>query len=112
MKVTYEFLEHGWMKVGDRVKIQDKECVIDRVDKLQNFRGGSPTGGYRYSLTLLYEDTVYKEEISEQQGNVEVVDTELILARIAEFAVAKLKEANKAFLSLKEQIKDLKALVS
>ncbi|GAI99437.1 unnamed protein product [marine sediment metagenome] len=99
------------MKVGDRVKIHDEECVIDRVEKLQNFRGGSPTGGYRYSLTLLYEDTVSKEEISEQ-GNVEVVDVELTQARIAEFAAAKLKEANKAFQSLKEQLKDLQGLVS
>ncbi|GAI17238.1 unnamed protein product, partial [marine sediment metagenome] len=88
-----------------------EECVIDRVEKLQNFRGGSPTGGYRYSLTLLYEDTVHREEISEQ-GNVEVVDVELTQARIAEFAAAKLKEANKAFLNLKEQLKDLKGLVS
>lgn len=111
MKVTYEFLEHGWVKVGDRVKIHDKEWVIDRIDKLQNFRGGSPTGGYRYFLTLLYEDTVYREEISEQ-SNVEVVDIELTQARIAEFAAAKMKEANKAFQSLKEQLKDLKGLVS
>jgi len=85
--------------------------VIDRVDKLQKFRGGSPTGGYRYYLELLYEDTVSKEEISEQ-SNVEVVDVELTKARIAEFAAAKLKEANKAFLNLKEQLKDLQGLVS
>ncbi|GAI93789.1 unnamed protein product, partial [marine sediment metagenome] len=82
-----------------------------RIGKLQNFRGGSPTGGYRYFLTLLYEDTGYREEISEQ-GNVEVVDVGLIQAQIAEFAAAKLKEANKAFQSLKEQIRDLKGLVS
>ncbi|GAI40562.1 unnamed protein product, partial [marine sediment metagenome] len=64
-------------------------------------------------LTLLYEDTVYREreEISEQ-SNVEVVDVELTQARIAEFAAAKLKEANKAFLNLKEQLKDLQGLVS
>lgn len=111
MKVTYELLEHGWVKVGDRVKIHDEECVIDRIEKLQNFMGGSPTGSYRYFLSLLYEDTVYREEISEQ-GNIEVLDVELIQARIAEFAAAKLKEANKAFQSLKEQLKALQGLVS
>ncbi|GAH97142.1 unnamed protein product [marine sediment metagenome] len=112
MKVTYELLEHGWVKVGDRVKIHDEECVIDRIEKLQNFRGGSPTGSYRYFLSLLYEDTVCREreEISEQ-SNVEVVDVELTKARIAEFAAAKMKEANKAFLNLKEQLKDLKGLI-
>jgi len=106
MKVTYELLEHRWVRVGDRVKIHDKVCVIDRIDKIQNFRGGSPTGGYSYFLTLPYEDTAHREEISEQ-SNVEVVDVELTQARIAEFAAAKLKEANKAFQSLKEQLKDL-----
>ncbi|GAI41241.1 unnamed protein product, partial [marine sediment metagenome] len=64
MKVTYEFLEHSWVKVGDRVKFHDKEGVIGRIDKLQNFRGGSPTGSYRYFLSLLYEDTGCREEIS------------------------------------------------
>ncbi len=111
MKVTHELLEHSWVKVGDRVKIHDEECVIDRIEKLQNFRGGSPTGSYRYFLSLLYEDTVHREEISEQ-SDVEVVDVELTKARIAEFAAAKLKEANKAFQSLKDQLKDLQGLVS
>ncbi|GAH98724.1 unnamed protein product [marine sediment metagenome] len=110
MKVTHEFLEHSWVKVGDRVKFHDKEGVIDRIGKIQNFRGGLPTGDYRYSFSIRYEDTVHREEISEQ-GNVEVVDVELTQARIAEFAAAKMKEANKAFQSLKEQLKDLQGLV-
>ena len=40
-----------------QVKIHDEECVIDLVNKLPNFRGGLPTGDYRYFLTALGKDT-------------------------------------------------------
>lgn len=115
MKVTYEFLEHGWVRIGDRVKINDEEYVIDCIERLQVFEHGSPTEDYKYILHSRIEDIIRRDEFFRNLPSivdVEVVDAELVQARIAEFAAAKLKEANKAFQSLKEQFNGLKDLVS
>ena len=115
MKVTYEFLEHGWVKRGDRVKIYDEEGIVNQVEKRQLNEYGQPTGGHMYFLHITCGNIIRSEEFREDlpsYTDIKVVDVELIQARIAEFAAAKLEEANKAFQTLKEQFKDLKDLVS
>ena len=101
MKVTYELLEHGWVKVGDRVKIDASEGVIIEVEDS--------------NLHIRLRDYLYTEHFEQDSPSsktIEILNPELIQARIAEFAAAKLEEASKAFQSLKEQLKDLKDLVS
>lgn len=116
MKVTYEFLEHEWVRVGDRVKLDDEEGVVDHIEKLQCFEHGLPTGDYKYILHSRFEDIIRRDEFMRGYYrsiiDIEVADVELVQARIAEFAATKLKEANKAFQSLKEQFNGLKDLVS
>lgn len=109
MKVTYEFLQHGWVKVRDKVKIYGEEGVVDYIDELQITEGGLLVDS-RYSINIRQGEKVYREEL--ERGlpsiiDIEIVEPELIQARIAEFVAAKLEEANKNLQGLIEQIKAL-----